>query len=473
MSGDVPSAISEPVRRARPSASLALALIALMGAAACSGGGSGAEGAGPDAGSPAITPPDAGPGPDAGRGGEGGAPAGCTRSEQAKTAPTTLFDAFQSEIAQLPAAGRPARVDALLAAVEAAGGTPLEDATSDRVVFLYRGAPPSGPWAVLGSFADWDAKRALVMTEIAGTDLWWAEARLPRGVTFLYKIVSGPTGASPVYEEDRRAHNVVWDGLDRKTVGEFNAVIHSADGPAHVGRLVAHRGVRATKLANARDVLVYLPARYHDGSCDRLPSVVLHDGNEALTRGNFMEAAEALYTSRPELSSILAFVALPSQDVRTDEYTFGTPTAKAADYGAFLATELVPMLSKSYRVCSRPEARGISGASLGGLVSTWLAFEQKGTWGWVGAQSASFFWENDAMIERVSREPKIAARFYLDSGCPDDNCDVTDAMAQALAAKGYDHVRVTEQGGKHEWLHWNKRLAGMLTHFRDKQTACD
>lgn len=428
-------------------------------------------------GAPPITPPpgsssSSGGAPDAGPDGatEG---RGCTRKEQARTATTALFDAFQAEVSALPEAQRAARTDALLAAVETGGGTPLEDPTSDRIVFLYRGAAPKGPWAVLGSFADWDAARAIAMTQVAGTDLWAAEARLPRGITFQYKLVSGAGGPSPVYEEDLRAHNVAWDGVERQGVGEFNAVIHSADGPSHAGRLVAHRGVRATKLGNARDVFVYLPPRYHDGSCSKLPSVLFHDGNESITRGVFTQAAEVLYTARPELSSVLVFVALPTQTVRMDEYTFGTPTAKASDYGAFLVDELLPRLARDYRLCSRPEARGVSGASLGGLVSTYLAFERKGTWGWVGAQSASFFWENDAMITRVSQEPKIAARFYLDSGCPDDNCDVTDQMAQAMAQKGYEHVRVKEPGGKHEWLHWNKRLGGMLTHFREGQTSCD
>ena len=77
------------------------------------------------------------------------------------------------------------------------------------------------------------------------------------------------------------------------------------------------------------------------------------------------------------------------------------------------------------------------------------------------------------MIVRAESDPKKALRVYLDSGCPDDNCVVTDEMASVLANKGYDHVRIKQQGAAHEWSFWRDRLAGMLTHFRDGQTTCD
>jgi hypothetical protein len=77
------------------------------------------------------------------------------------------------------------------------------------------------------------------------------------------------------------------------------------------------------------------------------------------------------------------------------------------------------------------------------------------------------------MITRVSSSPKKPLRFYLDSGCPQDNCEVTDQLAQVLEAKGYEHVRIKQDGATHDWSFWRDRLGGLLTHFRDGQTACD
>ena len=111
--------------------------------------------------------------------------------------------------------------------------------------------------------------------------------------------------------------------------------------------------------------------------------------------------------------------------------------------------------------------------ALGGLISTFAAFEKPASWGWVGAQSSSYFWNGNAMITRVQQSPKIPVRFYLDSGCPDDNCDVTDQMDTVMTQKGYDHVRIKELNAEHDWSFWRGRLGGLLTHFRENQTVCD
>jgi iron(III)-enterobactin esterase len=418
--------------------------------------------AGAEEGPPSIeggAPPDAG---DAAA--EAGPDPACTRAGQTRTAPAALLDTFAAEIAGLEGAARDARAGQLLADVAAAGGTPLEDETSDRVVFLAEG---DGTWAVTTSLVGFDAAKATPMERVAGTALSVADVSIPRGASFEYKLLRDGT-----YLEDPLARNVVWDGLDRGAVGELNAVGHPSAWPMERGRLVSFGRVRATALENERPVYVYLPPRYDDGTCEKFPSVFFHDGNESLTRGDFAGAADALYAKRPELSAVLVFAALPSQDVRMAEYSFGDG-GKGDLYVDFLTRDLWPRIRKSHRVCTAKAARGISGASLGGLISTFAAFEAPGEWGWVGAQSASYFWAEKGMITRAAETPKIPVRFYLDSGCPGDNCEVTDEMAETLEQKGYDFVRIKEPGALHVWSHWHARLGGMLTHFRDGLTACD
>jgi enterochelin esterase family protein len=389
-------------------------------------------------------------------------PQSCARADVAHTAPASLFDAFM-------AADK--NVDKLLADVAAAGGAPLADPKTGRVVFLARGG---SDWKVVGSFVGWDGAKGVAMKPVAGTDLFYAETTIPRGTAEQYKLVTGTT-----FRQDPLAKNLVWDGFDHGTVGEFNAVIHPEDTAKDKGRLLYEGRVHATKLANDRDVYVYLPPNYDGTTCAKLPVIVFHDGNESLTRGDFVGAAEALYQKRPDLSAVLVFAALPTQDVRMAEYSFGETTSRGDGYVDFVVADLLPRIAKTYRVCGKPEARGVSGASLGGLISTYIAFERAGTFGWVGAQSASFFWQGDAMIEEAKISPKIATRFYLDSGEPqgtcgeDDNCAVVDEMAQTLKTKGYDVERVKVPNAEHDWQYWRARLPGMLTHFRDAQTACD
>lgn len=411
--------------------------------------------------SPFATSPDAAPGdaavddvvmtPPDSSASDSGPIADCTRNAQAKTSPVSLFDAF--------AASQTKDVDAFLAAVAKQGGAPLEDPNSDRVIFLARGAPPMGPWSIAGSFTNWKAN-AKAMTPVNGTDLFVLDTTVPRkDGAAQYKLLSGTTDAG--FREDSLAMNVAWDGIDHQTVGEFNAIAHATEGTK--GRIVRWRSVPSP--SGARDVFTWLPARYDDGSCAKLPIMFVHDGNESLTRGDFASVAEAQPSNE---QNVLVFVALPSQNIRIDEYTFNTQTAKAGPYVDFLAGDLSTRVRSSFHVCTAQTATGISGASLGGLVSAWAAFEKPGTFGYVGSQSGSFFWDNESLVSRAQQTTKLDVRFHLDHGCPNDNCDSNRDMSTALVAKGYDVVHVEDPDAQHDWSFWKKRLPGVLHDFAVK-----
>ncbi len=467
------------VRRRLGASLFASALVVLSGLVACSSEDASAPQASADASTelPSVTSdgatrePDGGPAPDASSSPDTGVPEDCTREARARTAPVSLYDALVRDLATATGDARRTKVAAFLADVASKGGGPLEDPTSDRVVFFVNGAPPMGAWSVVGAFVGWDKTKALAMTQVAGTDLWIADAKIARGVAHPYKLLSGTSDAG--FREDPSARNVVWDGIDHHDVGEMNGIVHADAIPKDKPRMVAFRSVPSTTMGNARDVFVWLPPAYDGATCKKLPIVLFHDGNESLTRGDFVEPAETLYKQKPELSAILAFVALPSQNVRMDEYTFQTAGSKGELYATAVTSELLPRLARDFRVCASPKARGISGASLGGLISTYIAFQKPGTFGWVGAQSSSYFWADNAMITRASQEPKTPSRFYLDSGCPNDNCDVTTQMESTLKGKGYEVTRITAPNAQHDWAFWNARMAGMLTHFRQGETTCD
>lgn len=376
----------------------------------------------------------------------------CSRKAQAKTAPASLFDTF--------VASSNKDVDAFVADVVKQGGAPLEDPKSDRVVFLVRGTPPMGPWSIAGSFTNWKTG-AQPMKAVGGTDLYALDTTIPRAMgPVQYKLLSGNTDGG--FAEDPLAMNVIWDGIDHQTVGEFNAIAHATEGTK--GRIVRWRNVSSP--SGARDVFTWLPARHDDGTCTKLPSIVFHDGNESLTRGDFASVAEAQPANE---QNVLVFVALPDQNIRIDEYTFNTQTAKAGPYVGFLAGDLLSKVRSSFHVCSAQTATGISGASLGGLVSAWAAFEKPTVFGWVGSQSGSFFWDNESLVTRVQQtSPTIAVRFHLDHGCPNDNCDSNRDLNSALIAKGYEVVHVEDPGAQHDWSFWKARLPGVLHDFAVK-----
>ncbi|GAC1594785.1 MAG: hypothetical protein NVS3B20_19090 [Polyangiales bacterium] len=395
----------------------------------------------------------------------------CDRSHQARVAKASLFDGLTKDLASAADSEKAARIETFLKAVEADGGTPLEDGS--RVIIIAKGAPKDGvAWRVSGSFNGWDAM-GIVLTPVASTDLYAVELTLPSSMAAQYKLIVTHADGTSTLREDPRAHHVVWDGISRDGVGEFNAVIHPGAQDPSKGRIEAFRALKPVMLPAPRDVFVYLPAQYDDPSCAVLPLLVAHDGNEALTHTSQAYVADTTYAETKSASSVIAFVALANQGDRLSEYThFPDPSGKlivtGAKYASFLENELSELLQSHYRLCTKPVDRGTLGISRGGLVASDLALRNPAKWGFVGSQSGAFWWADNAAVKEVNMLPsKLPVRMYLDTGCPDDNCDSVTAMNAALAAKGFEHSFVVEPGGTHDWEHWGKRLPGLLRYFRE------
>ena len=101
------------------------------------------------------------------------------------------------------------------------------------------------------------------------------------------------------------------------------------------------------------------------------------------------------------------------------------------------------------------------GSSLGGVVSFYMACQYPGTFAAAACLSSTFSHKDD-LIERVLAEPKSAAKFYIDSGWPGDNFEMTLAMAIALQSRGYvygrDFLHLAFPLEAHEESAWGSRL---------------
>jgi predicted alpha/beta superfamily hydrolase len=80
------------------------------------------------------------------------------------------------------------------------------------------------------------------------------------------------------------------------------------------------------------------------------------------------------------------------------------------------------------------------GSSLGGVVSFYTVWQYPEIFGAAVCMSSTFSHKDD-LLERVLSEPKRNVGFYLDSGWPGDNDEVTVAMALALVSKGWRYGR--------------------------------
>jgi iron(III)-enterobactin esterase len=315
--------------------------------------------------------------------------------------------------------------------------------------------------SVAGTFNDWAVGEASFVS-LASNRVGYVGREIGVNQRHSYKFTNGNDN----WSKDPQGFEIEWDGFDPGTIGDFNTVFYTEGFTPTNGRLRLLPAVYSQALNNTREVYVLLPPGY-DQATTRYPTLYFQDGNESIVRSQMDQVVrDQILTDQIE-PIIAVFVALPSQNDRFDEYTFNTPGSRGDLYASFVADELVPLLDQKFRTINSASARGLFGASLGGLISFYIGYERADTFGVVGGQSSSFFWDNNAMIARIESGPTKALKFYLDAGdpngtCDGDNCEVTRQMKQVLDGRGYVSRHVEQLGAVHDWFYWGERLPGAL-----------
>jgi predicted alpha/beta superfamily hydrolase len=110
-------------------------------------------------------------------------------------------------------------------------------------------------------------------------------------------------------------------------------------------------------------------------------------------------------------------------------------------YARSLVEEVVPELERrGVRAEHHRRYRVVWGSSLGGVVSFYTVWQHPEVFGAAVCMSSTFSHKDD-LIDRVFTEPFRDVGFYLDSGWPGDNYEVTVGMAMALISRGWEYGR--------------------------------
>ena len=195
-------------------------------------------------------------------------------------------------------------------------------------------------------------------------------------------------------------------------------------------------------LARDHKVRGYLPPGYDENTLSRFPVVYMQDGqNLFFPEEAFMGHDWKVESTGDDLRAMGAvddflILGIYSGD-RMTEYT--KPGYEL--YGRSLAEEIVPeMERRGVRVERHRRFRSVWGSSLGGVVSFYTVWQHPDVFGSAVCMSSTFSHKDD-LIDRVFAEPFRDVGFYLDSGWPGDNYEVTVGMAMALIARGWEYGR--------------------------------
>ena len=215
-------------------------------------------------------------------------------------------------------------------------------------------------------------------------------------------------------------------------------------------------------LGRGHRLRVYLPPGYHENTLSSYPSIYMQDGQnlffpDEAFQGHEWEVDETSQTLRAmSLVDDFVIIGIHSDD-RMRDYT----EPGCEPYARSLADEIVPEAQRRLRVGNHRRHRSVWGSSLGGVVSFYTVWQHPEVFGAAICMSSTFSHRN-TLIDRVLEDPPRDVGFYLDSGWPGDNYEVTLAMATALVTRGwrYGHnlMHLSFPQAEHNEAAWGMRL---------------
>jgi enterochelin esterase family protein len=359
------------------------------------------------------------------------------------------FRDFVDRVNSLPGSARSAIVDSFL---NAAPGFPFVE-SEVFCYFLYRGSASSV--AVAGDFTGWTPNS--FMTKLDSTNLWFREAVFETDARLDYKFVINGNN----WILDPRNPNTISGGFGPNSELAMTEYVQPWEinaNPAIPHGSIETITVSSTVLGNSRQVKIYLPPNYPTASSDSFPMILFHDGLEYLSLANTKNIFDNLIAEQRIMPTIGVFV--PPVN-RNEEYGF----SQRLQYESFIIDELMPILTSSYRIKSNPNARAMTGPSLGGLITTQICYNHPNVFGLAAPYSPSYWANNRVVFNSVVNGPVKPVRFYIDWGTYEQSI-MQDArlMRDYLDNAGYQLIWSEWHEG-HSWGSWRAHLDNALEFF--------
>lgn len=182
---------------------------------------------------------------------------------------------------------------------------------------------------------------------------------------------------------------------------------------------------------------VFHPPGYAENTLKQYPVLYLQDGQNVFFRddkgeGHDWRLDETLLrlADMNAVDKLLAVGVYPADR----EWDYAFPGYE--HYAEFLAKTLKPHIDREFRTLAGAQHTGIMGSSLGGVASFFTAWQWPDVFGKAACLSTTFGWRDD-LCDRVGGAAKRSVLFYLDSGWPEDNYEVTRDMRALLSSRGW------------------------------------
>jgi predicted alpha/beta superfamily hydrolase len=307
------------------------------------------------------------------------------------------------------------------------------------------------------------------------------EFLLPRGTEAQFKFTLGSWDMEALLDDGTVPTNYVIEDLQENTAltfdikrfgGRWDQPPPDLDDANLVGRADVLLNIASQHLDHDRHAIVWMPPGYDDepARSRRYPVLYMHDGQNlfdprsSATHVDWgVDETIGRLVADGKMEPIIVVGVFNTID-RQKEYS---PWERGADYARFLAEELKPMIDAQYRTQRGPEATGVMGSSMGGLISLYLGWKHPDIFSRVGAISTHFPWNAGQIIRDIdaTRDYSRSARVYFDFGT--ETLDATyepfqQEMTAVFEAMGWkqpgDFVVYKAVGASHLESAWRARL---------------
>jgi predicted alpha/beta superfamily hydrolase len=349
------------------------------------------------------------------------------------------------------------------------------------------------------ALGNWDA--AGIALERKDDGKWHTSVQVLSGIEYTYKVTRGTWGtvetdAKGANLPDRALHVAAPQAVD---VAVADWVDH---GKAIPGRVTVTGDVRLLKnfrskiLNNQRTVVVYLPPGYEQNIQQRYPVIYMQDGQNLFDESTSFagvewkmdEAAQKLIGGGETVPFII--VGIYNSPDRTAEFTPPPLAAngKAGDgspargdlYSQFVIEGVKPYIDQTYRTQPDRAHTSIGGASLGGLISMYIAQSHPEVFGQVIVLSPWLRNGDQKLLPGWIGDGKWLhnERIYADMGTTPGNHDsnypggaaaaLADGkeLAQSLQSAGLqpdkDYLYREIPGGKHDEPSFQAEIESVL-----------
>jgi len=332
-----------------------------------------------------------------------------------------------------------------------------------RVTFVYRGQ------AEEVYLRRWIAglSTAQPLEPLEGSDLWALTMELPEKSRFEYKFEVVTKGERQLVLDDLNgvlAHdpfgaNSVCQGYGYERPGW---TLH--DPEARSGRLATLKFASST-FQDTRELEIYLPARFRRSRA--YPLLVVHDGLDYLRYADLKNVLDNLI-HRLEIPAMI--VVLTQSPNRLVEYTGNEQHAR------FLSEDLLSAVAAKFPLIDDRNARGLVGASLGGVAALHAASRYPRIYGQLLLQSGSFVFSDlghhkkgpifDPVVRFVNEYRNhpfaIAEKIYMSCGMYESLIYENRSLVPLLQDQGMQ-IFFEEARDAHNWENWRDRLRQGLT----------